>query len=198
MNIGILASHNGTNLQAIIDAAEDGKISSKVSIVISNNSNSGAIERAKRHTIPFVHLSSKTHENPENLDKTIMETLAIHGCDLIFLAGYMKKLGKSTLEKYKGRILNTHPALLPKYGGKGMFGMNVHNAVITNRENESGISIHIVDENYDSGKVIAQTLVPVLSDDSPELLCERVMTRERQFVVETIKKIEEGEIDLLI
>lgn len=133
MNIGILASHNGTNLQAIIDASEKGVINSKVSVVISNNSNSGAIERAKRHSIPFAHLSVKTHENEINLDKAIMETLEAYGCDLIFLTGYMKKLGQKTLKKYKGRILNTHPALLPKYSGKGMYGMNVHNAVIVNK-----------------------------------------------------------------
>lgn len=196
MNIGILASHNGTNLQAIINASEEGKIKSKVSVVISNNSNSGAIERAKRHNIPFTHLSSKTHIDPANLDKAILETLENHRCDFVFLAGYMKKLGEKTLDKFQGRILNTHPALLPKYGGKGMYGMNVHNAVIANKEIESGISIHIVDENYDTGKVIAQTGVPVLSDDSPELLCERIMKKERQFVVETIKKIEEGKIEL--
>lgn len=196
MNIGILASHNGTNLQEIINASEEGVIKSTVSVVISNNSDSGAIERAKRHNIPFAHLSAKTHVDPINLDKAILETLENHRCDLVFLAGYMRKLGEKTLNKFQGCILNTHPALLPKYGGKGMYGMNVHNAVIANKEDESGISIHIVDENYDTGKVIAQTVVPILSGDSPELLCERVMSREREFVVETIMKIEEGIIKL--
>jgi phosphoribosylglycinamide formyltransferase-1 len=194
MYIGILASHTGTNLQAIINASEEESIKSRVCVVISNNSSSGAIERAKKHKIPFAHLSAKTHADLAKLDTAIMETLENHGCDLVFLAGYMKKLGEKTLKRYQGRILNTHPALLPKYGGKGMHGMNVHNAVIANKENVTGISIHIVDENYDTGKVIAQTVVPVLSDDSPEILCERVMIRERLFVVETIKKVEEGRI----
>ena len=196
MNIGILASHNGTNLQAIIDAIDNGKLNAHVTVVISNNSKSGAAKRAKKHSIPFCHLSGITHPDPELLDAAILKVLSENETDIIFLAGYMKKLGTKTLKKYEGKILNTHPALLPKFGGKGMFGMNVHEAVIVAKEVASGVSIHLVDENYDTGKVIAQTRVPVTLLDTPESLCERVMARERQFIIEILNEIIDGKIRL--
>lgn len=196
MNIGVLASHNGTNLQAMIDVCEANKLNARVCVVISNNSTSGAAERAKRHDIDFHHLSSTTHPDSNALDAAIRDALAGAKTDLVFLAGYMKKLGRRTLEKYRGRILNTHPALLPKFGGKGMYGMNVHEAVIEAGEQKSGVSIHLVDAEYDTGPVIAQCVVDVMPDDTPETLRERVMTRERVFVVETLKRIASGELNL--
>lgn len=196
MNIGVLASHNGTNLQAIIDACESGTLDANVCVVISNNSKSGALERAKKRDIPFCHLSGVTHPQPHGLDNVICDVLIHADADVVFLAGYMRKLGKKTLEKFKGRILNTHPALLPKFGGKGMYGINVHRAVINAKEKASGVSIHLVDAEYDTGPVIAQCRVKVQSGDTPEILCERVMERERKFVVETLKKIVSGELAL--
>jgi phosphoribosylglycinamide formyltransferase-1 len=196
MNIGVLASHNGTNLQAIIDACESGNLDASVCVVISNNSKSGALERAKKHNIPFHHLSGVTHPQPDDLDNAIFNVLINADADVVFLAGYMRKLGNKTLEKFKGRILNTHPALLPKFGGKGMYGMNVHQAVINSKVRESGVSIHLVDGEYDTGPVIAQRRVKVQSGDTPEILCERVMGQERKFVVETLKKIASGELTL--
>ena len=189
LRIGILASHNGTNLQSIIDATENGTLNGIVSVVISNNSKSGAAERAKKHKIPFYHLSGVTHPDPTSLDNAILSALIDNNSDLIFLAGYMKKIGIETLRKFKGKILNTHPALLPKFGGQGMYGMNVHKAVVEMKEKESGVSIHLVDENYDTGKIIAQTKVQVLPNDTPDDLCARVMQRERQFIIEVLNEI---------
>ena len=189
LQIAVIASHNGTNLQAIIDACETGALNAAVCCVISNNSTSGAAERARRHGIPFHHLSSVTHPDPANLDRAICDTLLSSNSDLIFLAGYMKKLGPRTLAQFSGRILNTHPTLLPKFGGHGMFGMNVHRAVIASGETETGISIHLVDADYDTGRVIAQAKVPVLPSDTPETLCDRVMRRERRFVVEVLQRM---------
>ena len=196
MNIGVLASGNGTNLQAIIDACSENRLDARVCLVVSNNSNSGALERAKRHGIPFRHLSGVTHPNPNDLDAALCSAIADAETDLIFLAGYMKKLGPQTLAMFGGRILNTHPALLPKFGGKGMYGMNVHRAVIAAGERESGVSIHIVDAEYDTGPVVAQCTVDVAPDDTPETLCERVMIRERRFVVETLQRISRGALQL--
>lgn len=196
MNIGVLASHNGTNLQAIIDADTERRLDARVCLVISNNSKSGALQRANRHGIPFRHLSGATHPVAEELDTAIRDALDSAGAELVFLAGYMKKLGPKTLARFKGRILNTHPALLPKFGGKGMYGMNVHQAVIAASERESGVSIHLVDAEYDTGAVIAQCKVSVAANDTAETLCERVMTRERQFVVETMQRIAEGSLRL--
>lgn len=196
MNIGFLASHNGSNMQAIIDAANSGELEAKPVAVISNNSSSGAMERAKKEGIAGFHLSSKTHPDPADLDKAILDALGNSGVDLVILAGYMKKLGPLVLTAYKNRILNVHPALLPKHGGVGMYGMNVHNAVIAAGDAESGATIHIVDGEYDTGPVLSQAKVPVEKDDTPETLAARVLKKEHQLFSETIQKIVIGEITL--
>lgn len=196
MNIGFLASHNGSNMQAIIDAANSGELEAKPVAVISNNSSSGAMERAKKEGIAGFHLSSKTHPDPADLDKAILDALGNSGVDLVILAGYMKKLGPLVLTAYKNRILNVHPALLPKHGGVGMYGMNVHNAVIAAGDAESGATIHIVDGEYDTGPVLSQAKVPVEKGDTPETLAARVLKKEHQLFSETIQKIVIGEITL--
>ncbi|MCP4644230.1 MAG: phosphoribosylglycinamide formyltransferase, partial [bacterium] len=192
MNIGFLASHNGSNMQAIVDACTHGTLQAVPAVVISNNSRSGALERARREGIPWYHLSGKTHPDPCALDRAILVALAGHDVDLIVLAGYMKKLGPRTLARFDGRMLNIHPALLPKYGGKGMYGMHVHEAVIAAGETESGVSIHLVDAEYDTGPVIAQARVPVEPGDTPETLAARVLEREHTFFVETLQRIVVG------
>ena len=163
---------------------------------MSNNSNSDALERAKCQGIPFRHLSGVTHPNPDERDAAICNAMAAAETDLVILTGYMKKLGQKTLVKFKGRILNTHPALLPKFGGKGMYGMNVHRAVIAAGDCESGVSIHIVDVEYGTGPIVAQYRVDVAPDDTAETLCERVMNRERRFLVDTLRRISEGTLKL--
>ena len=125
-----------------------------------------------------------------------MTVLEENQIDLIFLAGYMRLLHVSILQKYHNRIFNIHPALLPKFGGKGMYGMNVHRAVIASGEKESGVTIHRVSEEYDSGAIIAQTSVPVLPGDTPETLAARVLEREHSFLVEVMEKIASGKIPL--
>ena len=196
LRIGVLASGNGTTLQALLDACEDGTLNAKIVAVISNNSKSGAAQRAHQHVVPFAHLSGHTHPSPEALDEAICQTLEQHQTDLIVLAGYMKKLGPYTLNHFQGRILNTHPALLPKFGGQGMYGSRVHAAVLAAGESVTGISIHIVDADYDTGPVIAQCEVPVRSDDTVDSLAERVQTRERAFLVETLEAIAQGHLSL--
>ena len=196
MNIAFLASHNGSNMQAIIDACKSGDLQATPAIVISNNSDSGALARARQEGIPWRHLSSKTHPNPDDLDQAILDAMLEHDAEVIILAGYMRQLGPKTLSRFAGRIFNIHPALLPKFGGKGMYGMRVHEAVIASRETETGVSIHIVDANYDTGPVIAQARVPVEPMDTPETLAARVLQRENTFYVETLRKIVTGEIAL--
>jgi phosphoribosylglycinamide formyltransferase-1 len=168
MNIGFLASHNGSNMQAIIDACKTGALGASTAVVISNNSGSGALARAKKEGIPWYHLSDETHPNPQGLDQAILDAMREHAVDVIALVGYLKKLGPRTLSRFAGRILNIHPALLPKFGGKGMYGMHVHEAVIASGETESGVSIHIVDAEYDTGPVIAQARVSIEPTDTPE------------------------------
>lgn len=130
MNVAVLASHEGTTLQAILDACGGGMLDARVVIVISNNADSGAIRRARAADVAHAHLSGRTHPDAEALDRTILGAVDGVATDVILLAGYMKKLGALTLGRYAGRVFNTHPALLPKYGGKGMYGMNVHRAVL--------------------------------------------------------------------
>ena len=189
LRIGVLASHNGTTLQAIIDACEAGALTAQVVTVISNNSQSGATQRAQRHAIPFAHLSGRTHPDPAALDEAICNALVEYDVDIVVLAGYMKKLGPHTLKQFEGCIFNTHPALLPKFGGQGMYGSRVHEAVLAAGESITGVSIHRVDAGYDTGPVIAQCEVPIYSDDTVDSLSERVQTRERAFLVETLQSL---------
>ena len=192
LKIAVLASHSGTTLQSIIDACETGTLQACVSLVISNNSGAMAAERAARHAIPFCHLSSRTHPDPDGLDAAICSALDKHDPQLVMLAGYMKKLGHRTIERFNGRILNTHPALLPKHGGQGMYGARVHEAVIAAGERETGVTIHLVDAEYDQGPIVAQCRIPVLPDDDARTLAERVQQREKPFLIETLQSIADG------
>tara|TARA_Y100000310_G_scaffold339841_1_gene433772 strand:+ start:12650 stop:13255 length:606 start_codon:yes stop_codon:yes gene_type:complete len=196
MRLGILASHTGTNFQSILDACRDGTLAARPVVAISNNSASIALQRARRAGVPTCHLSSKTHPRKEDLDAAILSSLRDREVELVVLVGYMKHLGPATLDHYRGRIINIHPSLLPKYGGQGKYGMHVHEAVLASGDRESGVSIHLVNGEYDAGAVIAQKIVPVEPDDTPESLAARVLTHEHQFLVETLVRIVTKEIDL--
>ena len=198
MKLAFFASHNGSNAQAIIGACATGRIKAQPVLLISNNADSGALARARREKIHAFHLSSKTHPDPAELDSTILDLLAKHEIDLVILAGYMRKLGPLTLTRYWGRVLNIHPALLPKFGGKGMYGMNVHNAVIQSGETETGATVHIATETYDEGPIVAQKRIPVLRSDTPEALAARVLVLEHALYVETVAAIARDEITLPI
>jgi phosphoribosylglycinamide formyltransferase-1 len=197
VNVGILASHEGTTLQGVLDAFSEGRIHGRVTVVISNNGDSGALKRARHAGVEAVHLSSRTHDDPAALDAAIRDVLVAAAADIVFLAGYLKKLGPLVLRAFQGRILNTHPALLPRFGGPGMYGDRVYEAVLEAGDAESGISIHLVDADYDTGTVVRQCRVPVLPGDSLDDLKARVRARERQFVVETLGQIARGEIRLI-
>lgn len=180
-------------MQAIIDACKSGKLDAVPCVVISNNSASGAMQRAYTEGIEGVHISSKTHPD-KDLDSLIIDILESKGVDTIVLAGYMKPLGARIIRHFKGRVTNIHPALLPKFGGKGMFGIHVHEAVIAAGESVTGVTVHLVDEVYDNGRILAQREVPVLPDDTAEILAERVLKVEHELYPETLQKIATGEI----
>ncbi len=196
LRLGILASHAGTTMQAIIDACIEGRLHAEVRVVIGNNSRSGALARARKHRIPTAHLSAVTHPIAADLDRAIMETLDGHKVDVVALAGYMKRLGPLVLSRYKGRLLNTHPALLPKFGGQGMYGDRVHETVLASGEKVTGASVHLVEGDYDTGPVLSQVKVPVLDGDTLETLRDRVQAAEREHYVEVLEKIARGEIEL--
>lgn len=189
LKIGALASGGGSNLQSIIDRCLDNTINGEVVIVISNNSKAKALERAENHGIAHFHISVFTEGSEENADRRITHEMLSHNVDLVVLAGYMKKIGNELLDKFNGRIINIHPALLPKFGGNGMYGMRVHEAVITAGEKESGPTVHYVDKEYDQGKIIAQVKVSVYPGDSPDDLQKRVLEKEHIILPQVIKKI---------
>jgi phosphoribosylglycinamide formyltransferase-1 len=192
MRIAVLASHEGTTLQAVLDACAAGKVAARVVLVVSNNAGSGALRRAHAAGVEALHLSGATHGSAEALDRALCAALAACRPDLVLLAGYLKKLGPVTLERFAGRVLNTHPALLPKFGGAGLYGMHVHRAVLASGERSSGASLHLVDAEYDTGPVIAQTRIEVRADDTAEALAARVQSAERELIVSVLADIAAG------
>lgn len=189
IKLGFLASHNGSNMQAIVKACQEGKLHAIPQVVISNNRDSTALKYSHKSGINWRHINNVTHPDLIEQDKEIRDTLLENKVDLVILVGYLKLLGQHTLATFKGRILNTHPSLLPKYGGKGMYGIHVHREVINSKEKETGITIHHVNEEYDQGKIIAQCILPVFAGDTPEKLAQRVLEREHAFIVEILRKI---------
>jgi phosphoribosylglycinamide formyltransferase-1 len=194
--LGVLASGGGTNLQALLDRSVSGRLPARVGVVIGNNSRSGALARARLAGIPAFHLSGVTHPRPGALDRAIAETLRSHGIDLVVLAGYLKKLGPVTLKNYKDRIVNIHPALLPAFGGKGMYGHRVHEAVVRSGVGVSGATVHLVDGEYDTGPVILQRRVRVAPEDSPDSLARKVLAVEYELYAEAIGLFAEGRINV--
>ena len=143
-NLAVLASHGGTLLQAVLDACIEQQLPAQVSLVVSNNSGAQALTRAQNGGVPTLHISSKTHPDPAERDARLLSALQAANVDWLILAGYMKKLGGAVLSHYQGRIVNTHPALLPKFGGAGYYGRKVHAAVIEAGDTESGATVHLV------------------------------------------------------
>ena len=181
-NLVIFASGNGTTLQAVIDAIQEKKLEANIALVVSDNPNAFALERAIKASIPTYIIKSK---DAESRDIELYDVLSKIDIDLIVLAGYLKLIGHRLLDNYK--IINTHPSLLPKYGGKGMYGMNVHRAVIEAKEDYSGVTVHYVNSKYDEGSIIMQTVVKVLPTDTAEDLAERVQAAEKIQLIGVLK-----------
>ncbi len=196
IKLAVLASGGGTNLQAIIDKIESGKLSAEIRVVISNNSKAFALERARKHNIKDVHLSHKMFETKDKFDEKLLEILKENKIDLVVLAGYMKILSPKVIRAYKNRMINIHPALLPHFGGTGMYGIHVHEAVIKSGVKVTGVTVHLVDEIYDHGAIIIQKCVPVEDSDTPESLAERVLKVEHQLYSEAIGLFAEEKIEV--
>lgn len=186
INLVVFASGSGTNFQSIIDATENGKIDARIRGLITNKSGIKAIERAREHGISHIKMSPSQFPTTSEYTKALLDQLAHWDTDLIALAGYMIKVPGEVIREYEGRILNIHPSLLPKYGGKGFYGMNVHRAVIENGENKSGCTVHLVTEEYDEGPILAQKKVPVKDSDDASTLAERVLKKEHKLFPKVI------------
>ena len=193
IRLAVLASHGGSTLQALIDACADGAIDAEVALVISNNSQAGAMARAQTAGIPTQHISAKTHGDEAGADRAIVDALQHAAVDWVLLLGYMKKMGPNILHEYQGKIINTHPALLPDFGGKGFYGRKVHEAVQASGVRESGATLHLVGSEYDSGPILAQVRVPILPEDDVDAIEQRVKQAEKGLLVDTLRRFSRDE-----
>ena len=190
--VAVLASGTGHTLEALLRASgpnpSDAALEADIALVISNRSQSGAGQRARQHGVPFCHLSVHTHGDEPALDVAMHAALHDAGIDWIVLAGYLKKLGPRVLDGWAGRILNTHPSLLPRFGGAGMYGRRVHEAVIASGASITGASVHYVTAEYDTGPVIAQVELPVCAGDNADTIEARVKNIEQGLLVRVLNE----------
>jgi phosphoribosylglycinamide formyltransferase-1 len=193
IKLAFLASNNGSSMRAIVSAIEAGTLDAKPVLAISNRKGAAALEFAQAHGVKTAIIPTLT--DPHQADRRLAGALSEAGADWVILSGYLRKLGPVTLERFAGRILNIHPALLPKFGGPGMYGRRVHDAVIAAGEAETGASVHLVDGEYDHGAVIAQVRIPVEPGDTPESVEAKVMAAEPGLFVETLRAIAAGRAD---
>ncbi len=189
LKLAVFISGGGSNLQAIIDACQDADFPAKIEVVLSNTPDAYGLERAKDAGIPRIIVDHRNFETRADFENAITEELQDYDVDLICLAGFMRILTADFVNAWPEQIINTHPALLPRHGGKGMYGEHVHKAVLKAGELESGCSIHYVIPDVDQGPVILQRSVPVLPGDTAETLAARVLTEEHKAYPEAIRNI---------
>ena len=192
MKIAVFASGEGTNLQALIDACADGRVRGSVSLVVSNKEDAGAVRRAQRLGIETLVSPQNEHPTAEEYNAFLAQECKKRGIELICLAGFMLKIAPPLIKAYPGRILNVHPALLPAFGGQGMYGRRVHEAVVAAGVKVSGATIHVVDEEYDHGPIVLQATVPVLATDTPGTLAARVLAQEHWIYPRAVALFAEG------
>ena len=190
LRLGFLASRNGTAMRAIVAAIEAGTLQADPRLIVSNNRGAAALAFAAEHGLPT--LCIPTQNDPESADRRLCQALESAGVELVVLSGYLRRLGPETLARYRDRILNIHPGPLPAFGGEGMYGRRVHEAVIAAGVSQSEICIHLVDEEYDRGPVVARRPVAVEAGEGAEALEARIAQLEPAFFVETLRRIAEG------
>lgn len=188
-HIVVFASGSGTNFQAIIDAVQSGQLQAEISGLITDRNEIEALERARSNDIDTRILPPSEFASPPEYRNAMLQQLERWEPDLIVLAGYLRKVPDAVLDRYPGRIINIHPALLPRYGGKGFYGLRVHRAVLENGDRESGCTVHIVTPEYDRGPILAQEHVPVEPDDTPESLAARVLEQEHRLLPQVIRDL---------
>lgn len=194
VKLGFLASGRGSNMHAIIDKCDQGLLAAVPAVVISNNIDAGALVYARERGLPGIHLSGCTRKD---VDQAITDTLLGYGVDWVVLCGYMKRVGPALLQAFPERVVNVHPSLLPAYGGRGMYGRRVHEAVLKSGASTTGVTIHRVNEAYDQGEILCQREVPVRSDDTVESLISRVLSFENDIywrVLDELISVSQDEI----
>lgn len=194
LRIAFIASNNGSSMRAIVAACRDGRLPCEPALVVSNKKDSAALAFARENGIESRCIP--TIKDPDTADMALADALRASGADLVVLSGYLRKLGPRTLAAFRHRILNVHPALLPDFGGQGMYGRRVHEAVLAAGVGETGATVHLVDEEYDHGPPVAQARVPVKPGDDAAAIEARVMAAEPQLFIDTIGRIASGELAL--
>lgn len=194
LRIAFIASNNGSSMRAIVGACRDGRLPCEPVLVVSNKKDSAALTFAHENSIQ--KLCIPTIKDPDAADTALAEALRAADADLVVLSGYLRKLGPRTLAAFRHRILNVHPALLPDFGGQGMYGRRVHEAVLAAGIAETGATVHLVDEEYDHGPPVAQARVPVKPGDDAAAIEHRVMSAEPQLFIDTLARIAAGELTL--
>lgn len=196
VKIGVLISGGGTNLQALIDNIEKGSINGEITAVISDKKGAYGIERAKSHGIYAVEIDNKSFTDKESFMNSIIDELERHNVELIVLAGFLSILSKRFIEKYRNRIMNVHPSLIPAFCGEGFYGQRVHRAVLEYGAKVSGATVHFVDEGADTGPIILQQSVQVEDDDTPETLAARVLKIEHRLLPEAVRLYCQGKLSI--
>jgi len=194
MRCTVFASGGGSNFQALLDRRASGDLHVDFALMVGNNSAAKAFDRARENGVPALHIAPSHFADEAAYAKRLGDALREAGTELIALAGYMKKLPSSIVSEYRNRIINVHPALLPAFGGRGMYGMNVHRAVLEYGAKISGVTVHFVDEEYDHGPVIIQEPVPVLDSDDEHTLAARVLEAEHNNFWRAVEAVASGKI----
>lgn len=194
MRLAVFASGGGTNVQAILDAIDAGDLPAEVECCVSNTPDAGALERADRRDVPTEVIPPSSFDAPAPFGHALLDTLDTYSVTFVALAGYMQKIPPNVVNEYRGCMTNIHPALLPAFGGQGMYGMHVHRAVLDYGVHWSGATVHLVDEEYDHGPVVLQEPVPVYADDTPDELADRVQNVEHRLYPEALRLFAEDRI----
>ena len=187
MRLAVFASGTGTNFQAILDAIDAGTLPAEVVCCVSNTSDAEVLERAETQGVPTTVIAPSSFDAPAAFGRALLSYLDAHDATFVALAGYMQKIPPNVVDAYRGSMTNIHPALLPAFGGQGMYGMNVHQAVLEYGVHWSGATVHLVDEEYDHGPIVLQEPVPVYADDTPETLADRVRDVEHRIYPEALR-----------
>ena len=199
LKVAVCVSGGGTNLQAIIDAVENGTITNtEIKVVISNNKNAYALERAKNHNIEGICISPKDYESRSEFNKAFFEKLDSYEVDLVVLAGFLVVIPPEMIEKYRNRIINVHPSLIPSFCGTGFYGLKVHEGALARGVKVTGATVHFVDEGTDTGPIILQKAVYIENGDTPEVLQKRVMEQAEWMILpKAIDLIANGKVSIV-
>ncbi len=194
LRLAVFASGGGSNFGAILNAIQAHILNAEITCVISNNRSAGALQRARDAGITAYHINMQQFDSPKAYDTAMLNILQEHTVELIILAGYMKKISDALINTFPNRIMNIHPSLLPHFGGKGMYGIHVHEAVINAGVAQTGVTIHFVNNDYDSGPIIIQETVPVHENDTPQSLQQRVLITEHSLYTKAIQLYADGRL----